>query len=82
MNLINSIRNYCIRRIIKKGKEQKVYSMLLSANYRFAVVTHPVKIELAEKGALRASRLIETYNINSKRVREQVRKCLELFIST
>lgn len=41
MDLVKSVRDYYIRRIIKKGKEKKVYDMLWSANYIFKNILAP-----------------------------------------
>ena len=58
------IRDYCIQKTIKKGKEEKVYGMLCKANslIRFGTTQEYLK---GKKVLERAERLINAYDISA-----------------
>jgi len=69
-HILSPLRDYCIQQIIRKGKEEKVYRMLVNANNLLAE-ENPESIALAKRLNRRACRIADTYSLGSKRTQEE-----------
>jgi len=76
------LRDSCIKRRIRKGKEAKVYMLLRRSNFILSCEGSEEKLEIADVLSTRVFRIKNTYNITSGRVRRESLKNLEYYHET
>ena len=78
----NIIRDYCIQRTIRKGKEEKVYRMICAARDLADKAISQEEVDKATRLLRMANRITETYHIYSKRICLKYSSVLEAFART